>query len=115
MSDRRHEIKGEQLCYFYQKLTERFPLVSLMGPFDGRDWENHSRLSNICDIQIAASDLITPVPALHPSKCALPVVPLHLNPADVLPAAVEHSVIRGPGVGGGGISRRAGGAAVAAG
>ena len=28
-------------------------------PFDGLDWENHSRLTNICDVEIVASDLIT--------------------------------------------------------
>eukprot|EP01050_Picozoa_sp_SAG11_P014594 SAG11_NODE_1814_length_4218_cov_2.964797_3_plen_82_part_00 len=38
-------MKGEGLCYFYQSLSESFPLVAMMGPFEGRDWENHCRLT----------------------------------------------------------------------
>ena len=54
------EQRGESLCYSYQKLSERYPLVSYFGMFDGNDLENHSRLTNLIDIQHIGTDLIIP-------------------------------------------------------
>lgn len=52
------ETRADSLTFLYQKLSERFPLVSYFGMFDYRDFENHSRLTNLIDIQNIATELV---------------------------------------------------------
>ena len=47
------ESRADSLCYLYQKLSERFPLVSFFGTFDYRDFENHSRLTNLVSLSLS--------------------------------------------------------------
>ena len=42
-------------------MWRRYPLVSFFGPFDHRDFENHSRLTNLTDIQNIATELVHPL------------------------------------------------------
>ena len=56
--DQPDETRADTLCYLFQKLSERFPLVSYFGVFDYRDFENHSRLTNLIDVQNIATELV---------------------------------------------------------
>jgi enolase len=64
------ESRADSLCYLYQKLSERFPLVSFFGTFDYRDFENHSRLTNLIDIQNIGTELVHPLDRTESGWCA---------------------------------------------
>jgi hypothetical protein len=79
----------------FQKMSERFPLVSFFGVFDEEDYENSSRLTNLIDIQNIGTDLLTPTAGRCPRDMPLEHAarpPACLCLPACLPALVEPAI-----------------------
>jgi len=50
-------LSGDEMVALYQKLINDYPIVTIEDPFDQDDWENWSKITAACDIQIVGDDL----------------------------------------------------------
>lgn len=50
-------LSGDEMVALYQKLISEYPIVTIEDPFDQDDWENWSKITAACDIQIVGDDL----------------------------------------------------------
>lgn len=50
-------LTGDEMVSLYQKLISEYPIVTIEDPFDQDDWENWSKITAACDIQIVGDDL----------------------------------------------------------
>jgi len=50
-------LSGDEMVSLYQKLISDYPIVTIEDPFDQDDWENWSKITAACDIQIVGDDL----------------------------------------------------------
>jgi len=56
-------LSGDEMVALYQKLINDYPIVTIEDPFDQDDWENWSKITAACDIQIVGDDLTVTNPA----------------------------------------------------
>jgi len=56
-------LSGDEMVALYQKLIAEYPIVTIEDPFDQDDWENWSKITAACDIQIVGDDLTVTNPA----------------------------------------------------
>jgi len=50
-------LSGDEMVSLYQKLISEYPIVTIEDPFDQDDWDNWSKITAACDIQIVGDDL----------------------------------------------------------
>jgi enolase len=50
-------LSGDEMVELYQKLISEYPIVTIEDPFDQDDWENWSKITAACDVQIVGDDL----------------------------------------------------------
>ena len=56
-------LSGDEMVSLYQKLISEYPIVTIEDPFDQDDWDNWSKITAACDIQIVGDDLTVTNPA----------------------------------------------------
>jgi len=50
-------LSGDEMVELYKKLISEYPIVTIEDPFDQDDWENWSKITAACEVQIVGDDL----------------------------------------------------------